>query len=167
MTGQPDLLQFFWNKFFQPVREIREELCGGYCPICGDNCCNGRLNPAVGAQKPFTHLKKVRYRWHTPPPEGPYIIDHRFLWMGKCYISGACPYLKDNLCLLYEKSERPWECMEYPLYLQVPFGIPFLRPFISVEKSCNIFKYEKNCEKIEALAYTLGLDVVFHPAPDI
>ncbi|GEM_PF-1758763 len=165
LSGDP--LRLFWTNYCDAVAEFREEKCREYCGICGDNCCSGRLNPEFNNLSAFSHLKRVRYRWHRPP-EGnePYLIDRRILIWGSFFLVRTCPHLKDNLCSIHSDTGRPRVCDEYPVYLQTPFSIPFLRPFISVELSCSIFKYKQNYEEIRHFAERLGLEVVFHPAPE-
>ena len=166
MRRRFDPLSILWNDYSEAVTEFRAKKCRDYCPVCGDNCCNGRLNPAIGSRAPFKNLKVVRYRWDKPPENDPYIVDRRFLWMGACYLVRTCPCLREGQCGIYDKPERPWECTDYPLYLQAPLNIPFLRPIICAERSCCIFKYEKNCRELESLAESLKLEVIFHPPPE-
>jgi len=162
-----DPLKVFWSNYCDAVAEFRGSKCSEYCSICGDNCCAGRLNPELHDISAFSQLRRVRYRWHKPPEgEEPYLIDRRILFWGSFFLVRACPHLKDNLCSIYSDAGRPDVCNDYPVYLQTPFSIPFLRPFISVELSCTIFRYRQNCEEISRFAEKLGLDVVFHPAPE-
>jgi len=162
-----DLLRVFWLNYCDAVAEFRAEKCSEYCRICGNNCCTGRLNPEFNDLRAFSHLKRVRYRWHRPPEGGePYLIDRSILVWKSFFLVRACPHLKDNLCSIYSDKGRPRVCDEYPVYLQTPFSVPFLRPFISVELSCAMCKYSQNCEEISRFAEKLGLDVVFHPASE-
>jgi hypothetical protein len=160
-----DLLKMFWKKHAAAVKEFREKKCSQYCPICGDNCCNGRLNPSFTDSRPFAHLKKIRYRWHKPPSGEPFIVDRKFLFFGSYFLVNECPYLARGLCTIHGDAKRPFECHEYPMYLGAPFGVPFFKPFISAESSCSIFKYEKNIAEARALAGELGLDIIFHSDP--
>lgn len=158
-----NLIKIFWKRYYKEVEEYRQEKCAKYCFICGDNCCNGRLNPSFYDIRPFSHLKRVRYRWDVPPEKESYIIDRRFFCFGGFFLVRECPYLNDGLCKLYSDPIRPKECYEYPMYLDVPLQIPFFKPFISVEMSCTIFSYEKNRSEVEEFARNLGLGIIFHP----
>ena len=161
-----DLLHMFWKKYARSVEVFRQEKCGKYCAICGDNCCTGRLNPSFGTIRPFSRLKRVRYKWDVPPEKEPYVINRKFFFLGAYYLVGECPCLKDGLCALYNDPLRPPECYEYPMYLNVPLGIPFLKPFISAEMSCTIFRYEKNRTEAEEFARDLGIELIWHPPYD-
>jgi len=162
-SGDP--LKAFWPDYCDAVAELKDEKCRDYCGICGDNCCAGRLNPEISDPGSFSGLRKVRYRWHRPPEgDEPYLIDRRFLLWGSLFLVRACPHLKDGRCSIHGEAGRPRVCSDYPMYLQSPFSLPFLRPFISVELSCTIFRYRQNCDEVRRFAQKKGLDVVFHPA---
>lgn len=162
-----NLLRYFWKKYFDSIEEFREKKCKQYCFICGDNCCNGRLNPAFSKRGLFKDLKVIRYKWHKPPSGEPYLVDRRLLGIGSIFLVNECPFLKDNLCVVHENPLRPSQCTDYPLYLDCALGIPFLKPFISVECSCRIFHYKKNISEVEMFAKKLGLDIVFHRYDEI
>ncbi|MDQ7824172.1 MAG: hypothetical protein RDV48_15325 [Candidatus Eremiobacteraeota bacterium] len=164
MKVLPDLVKLLWKNHQGALESLREVMCARYCPICGDNCCTGRLNPSISDLRAFPDLRRVRYRWDRKP-EGPYLVDRRFLFFGTCYLVNGCPHLKGNLCAIHEEAARPRECHEYPLYLDFPFSIPFFKPFISVELSCGIFRYKKNCDEVSQLGERLGLEVIFHETP--
>jgi hypothetical protein len=161
-----DLIRNFRKKAYDAVAQFREGKCAHYCLICGDNCCTGRLNPLIRDTRAFSKIKKVRYRWDNPPEREPFLVDRRFLFWGGCILVRQCPHLKDSLCSLYGDIQRPRECFDYPLYLDVPLSIPFAKPFISVELSCSIFRYEKNRREVKDLGSRLGLEVLFHPGED-
>jgi hypothetical protein len=159
-----DLVRRFWKKEYDAVTAFREAKCNDYCLICGDNCCSGRLNPSFRDLRAFSSLKRVRYRWNRPPEGEPFLVDRRILLWGGYVLVRQCPHLKSGRCSIYGDPHRPRECFDYPLYLDVPLSIPFFRPFISVELSCGIFRYEKNRREIEDLAGRLNLEVMLHPS---
>ena len=82
---------------------------------------------------------------------------------GSYILMRECPHLNNGLCKIYEDRLRPQGCHDYPMYLDSPFGMAFLRPLIIVEMSCSIFRYEKNRIEAEELAEGLGLEIVFRP----
>ena len=141
------------------VENLRDELCNKYCPICPVNCCTGRLNISFRENINFRGIPVLKNRWQLPPKNGVYITDRRFWFLGKCYLIGRCPYLSDEgVCGIHEKTDRPEDCVKYPLYISR--GFPFFSRQIKAEKSCFIFGNGSNCRKVIELGQKFNTEVL-------
>jgi len=142
---------------------FRAESCASFCPECPDNCCNGRLNPRLRSIEEFKSLPAVKWLWQSPPREGPYIVDRRTLLGGSRFLAGPCPHFREGACAIFGRPGRPADCRLYPVSLQRPlWGLPLV-VMIGAELSCRIFEDEESRRKLEALAASHGVEVVFFP----
>jgi len=149
------------EKITEAVREWRNDKCAQSCPQCPVNCCEGRLNPRLDSLAAFEHLPVVRNASDARPLQGPYVADRRVLWWGARFLVGRCPHLACGRCAIYDDARRPRECGEYPLHVQPVLG-GLGGVVISAEKSCWIFQQQDNCDEVQSLAQTLGVDCVMH-----
>lgn len=152
-------ISVFSDRAYEDVDKLKKELCDEYCRVCPDNCCSGRLNVSFRDNANFRGIPIVRSRWQRPPRSEAYISDRRFLFFGKKHLIGRCPYLTDEgRCAVHEKTDRPADCVDYPLYIaNFLFG-----RILKAEKSCFIFTYPKNCRKVLDLGRKLDLPVIFN-----
>lgn len=142
------------------VSALRDALCKKFCSVCPNSCCSGRLGISVGDNINFRDLQVIRSRWQRPPASEAYITDRRFLFWGKKYLVGRCPYFSDDgSCGIHAKTDRPKDCVLYPLYIsRYPFSFERI---IKAEKSCFIFSDPSACRKVIELGQKLGLKVFF------
>lgn len=149
-----------WNPLKEEIAILRSRFCDRYCLRCEENCCSGRLNPAIGKSGHFSSLPVVRYKWHKTPAAGAYLLDRRGILGGELHLCGRCPYLQENLCSIHESPDRPQDCVKYPLSLVHPFQISLFLPVLLAERSCPIFLRGANCMEAQKLADRFGVEFV-------
>ena len=148
----------------EAVAQWRQARCDQACPTCPRNCCSGRLSPRIAtARIPpiFAHLPVCAAG--TPLPPRPYLEERRAWRHVEHRLLGACPHLEDGRCGVYGHPDRPGDCLEYPVHLQRILG-GLGGTVLHAEESCPMLLDQETRQSLEALAATLGLELLYHPA---